>query len=359
VYKFICKSVFRDISFDRARNTGIGSSWLVLKIFVLILLTASCSRQVPQNGLLIAVSIPPQEWFVSRIAGEKANVMVLAGPGQNPHNYEPGPKQIQSLVSARAWILSGTEFEISLKPKIAALFPNLLIVDGTEGVRFRMLADHEHDDCDSDEHDHDGNHSLAAVDIHEHSSLELDRHTWLGRDPAKILAAHIRDTLSLLDEINAGYYSEQCESLVREIDNEFDRLKIVLAPLAGRDVYVYHPSFGYFLDEFGIQQEAVETGGKEPGPRELSRLIEKLKKEEAAVLFVQTQFPSNAAKTVADITGMDLIPFDPLAQDWLLNIRHMGKALEKLALEISGLNNQGNSKQCFIINAVSPDGTKP
>ena len=279
---------------------------------IFILLFSACSRQKSNDGLLIAVSIPPQAWFVSQIAGDKAHAMILVGPGQNPHSYEPTPKQIQSLASAHAWILSGTEFEISLRPKISVLFPNLLIVDGTKGVQFRFMEEHD----DDDDHHHSNGHSL-----------ELDRHTWLGREPAKILGMHIRDTLSSVDSENREFYHEQCEILIRLIDEEFDKLKIILEPLKGRNVFVYHPSFGYFLDEFDIHQEAVETGGKEPSPRALNDLIAKLNEEQAAAIFVQTQFPVSAARTLAAAVDAELLSLDPLAENWLENIRNMGRTL--------------------------------
>ena len=248
-----------------------------------------CSRQAAQTTdtrPLIAVSILPQQWFVERVGGGRVRTLALAGPGQNPHNYEPSPKQISALAEAGAWILSGAEFEISLCPKIEKLFPRLPIVDGTDG---------------------------------------------LGAGAAKILAAHVKDTLSLLDPAGAAIYAENCAALEREIDEEFGRLRRELAPLAGRNVFVYHPSFGYFLDEFGIRQEAVETGGKEPGPKDLSRLIALAKQERAAAIFVQAQFPVNAAKTVAEAAGAELVSLDPLAPDWLANIRRMGEALQKAA----------------------------
>ncbi|MDR1836032.1 MAG: zinc ABC transporter substrate-binding protein [Treponema sp.] len=280
-----------------------------------LLMTAACSRQTQQDGLLIAVSIPPQAWFVSQIAGDNVRVLILAGSGQNPHNFEPAPKQIQALSCAGAWILSGVEFEVSLLPKIISVFPDLLVVDGTQGVKFRTLEEHDFDD---DHNDRD----------HHNSSLEVDRHTWLGREPAKILAAHVRDTLSLLDSENQMYYREQYEKLTSLIDDEFDMLSAALAPLSDNRVFVYHPSFGYFLDEFGIRQAAVETGGKEPTPRELYNLVAGLKKEKAAAIFVQAQFPVNAARTLAAAVDAELINLDPLAQDWLENIRLMGAVLK-------------------------------
>ncbi|MDR0290924.1 MAG: zinc ABC transporter substrate-binding protein [Treponema sp.] len=282
-------------------------------ILCLIAILQGCQRQDSRQRNssaepTIAVSIVPQEWFVSRIGGDRVRTLVLAGPGQNPHNYEPTPKQISGLAEAKAWILSGTEFEISLLPKIGRLFPALTIVDGTAGVTFRRMDVHEDDDHDDFEHG-------------------IDRHTWLGSQAAKILAGHIRDTLSAIDPDGAEQYGENCRILSQDIDAEFDALRRELAPLRGSTVYVYHPSFGYFLDEFGINQEAVETGGKEPGPRELARLIARAKEERPHAIFVQAQFPVSAAKTVADAVGAATIALDPRAPDWLANIRLMGDAL--------------------------------
>jgi zinc transport system substrate-binding protein len=295
------------------------SMTLLLKLLIVLICFSlgfgGCSRgnrvahNEPAEGtILLAVSILPQAWFVSRIGGENVRTLVLAGPGQNPHSYEPTPRQINDLAKAQAWILSGAEFEITLHPKIESLFPALPIIDGTEGVTFRKLEEH------GDDHD-------------------IDRHTWLGRKPAKILAAHIRDTLCAIDPEGAGQYAENYQILEGEIETEFAALRRELAPLWGRNVFVYHPSFGYFLDEFGLRQQAVETGGKSPGPRDLNRLIALAKQEKPAAIFIQSQFPVNAAKTVADAAGAELVSLDPLAPDWLANIRIMGEALKSVKSE--------------------------
>jgi zinc transport system substrate-binding protein len=267
---------------------------------------------------LVAASILPQSWFIERVGGDRVRTMVLVGAGQNPHSYEPTPKQMAALAEARIWILSGAEFEIGLRPKIEALFPGLVIVDGTGGVIFRSLEAH------------DGGYGDGVVGLDDDSS-NMDRHTWLGSEPAKIMAAHIRDALSRIDEGGASLYGKNCAALVRDIDAEFGRLREELAPLRGSVIFVYHPSFGYFLDEFGIIQEAVETGGKEPGPRDLVRLMEDARREGAAAIFVQAQFPVQAARTAAESIGAELVALDPLSPDWLANIRLMGEALKKAA----------------------------
>jgi zinc transport system substrate-binding protein len=241
-----------------------------------------------------------------------------------------------ALARARTWILSGAEFELALRPKIEALFPGLPLVDGTAGVQFRALEEHAdeaaaHEDGLSDnDHGHDDG---------------IDRHTWLGREPAKIMAAHILTALIDLDPDaeNQALYRENYRALIQDIDREFDRLREELAPLRGTVVLVYHPAFGYFLDEFGIRQEAVETGGKEPTPRALARLITTARERRPRAIFVQAQFPTQPARAVADTLGADLLALDPLAPDWLLNIRRMGAALTGPARQ--GLARQGLALQ--------------
>jgi zinc transport system substrate-binding protein len=264
---------------------------------------------------VLALSILPQSYFASRILGPeeeaRVRIMTLVGPGQNPHSYEPTPRQMADLAAARAWVLSGTEFEIALRPKVEALFPRLVIIDGTAGVRFRALTAGE---LDGD--DHEGG---------------IDRHTWLGHKPARIMAGHILAALYEIDSPGEAAYRKNYQALISDMDREFGALREKLSPQRGRVVFVYHPAFGYFLDEFGILQEAVEIDGKEPTPRALNSLIERARREGAAAIFVQAQFPVNTAKTAARAAGAVLAPLDPLAPDWLANIRLMGEVLRQNA----------------------------
>jgi zinc transport system substrate-binding protein len=313
---------------DKFRPPGLA---LGVALIALAGILASCGGKTGVSGRadnrpVLVVSILPQSYFAERITGEgaeaRARIMTLVGPGQNPHSYEPTPRQMADLATAKAWVLSGTEFEIGLRPKVEALFPRLPIIDGTAGVRFRTLAAGEaahdgdaHDDGD-DGDDHDGG---------------IDRHTWLGHKPARIMAGHILAALYDIDTPGEAFYRKNYQALIADMDREFGALRETLSPLRGRVVFVYHPAFGYFLDEFGIIQEAVEIDGKEPSPRALNILIERARQERAAAIFVQAQFPVNTAKTAADAAGAVLVPLDPLAPDWLANIRSMGEILRQNA----------------------------
>lgn len=259
---------------------------------------------VPEKPV-VAVSILPQQFFVERIGGDAVDVLVLVGPGQSPHSYEPTPRQLEKLSRASVWILSGTDFEEALLEKVRSRFPSLPVVDGTGGVNFRHLDEHHGD--------------------HEHT---VDPHTWLGRNPAKILARHVLESLSRVDPENKTTHETRYSALVSEIDSVFDSLAKTLAPLKGTTVLVYHPAFGYFLDEFDLRQEAVETGGREPTVRTLAALVEEAREEQAKAIFVQEQFSRDSVNRIADELGIPVVPLDPLSGDWLENIRRMGHSLE-------------------------------
>ncbi len=295
----------------------------IAAIGLVLALSGAYARDTGNNDasnarITVAVSILPQRYFLERIGGNRVTALTLVGPGQSPHSYEPTPSQMAALAGARIWILSGTDFEEGLRPAVAAQFPKLRIVDGTEGIAFRKLQDYERE-SDGHEHEEEGDH---------HDS-NIDRHAWLGHEPSKIMAGHIRDALSSVDPAGKSFYDSNCAALVGDIDAAFADLKVSLAPLSGKSVMVFHPSFGYFLDEFGIKQSPVETGGKEPTAKALAALIAKAKADRVPAIFVQAQFPVNAARTIGAQAGAKVVMLDPLAPDWLANIRRIGEALGK------------------------------
>ncbi|MDY0303816.1 MAG: zinc ABC transporter substrate-binding protein [Sphaerochaeta sp.] len=285
------------------------STSIVLLILLPALLFGGGSQEAHSEKPIVAVSILPQAFFVDSIAKEYVQVVTLVGEGQNPHSYEPSPSQMAQLAKASLWLLSGTDFELALKGKVAKLYPSLPIIDATEGMVLRTLEEDDH-------HDHDG--------------LNIDRHSWLGHDQAKVLLANTTQALqTLVDREAASVIADRSAALAQEIDETFRELEEELRPLSGTTVFVYHPSFGYFLDSFSIKQEAVETGGKEPTAKDLERLITLAKGQGAKAIFVQKQFPAASAQRVAQAVGATVVALDPLAYDWLANIRVMGAALKE------------------------------
>ena len=305
-------------TFDTFSGWGKGGAIATLAVLILLAsspLWAAGTQATPT----VVVSVLPQSEFISRVGGDRVKVLTLVGPGASPHSYEPTPRQMAELSGASVWFTIGVEFENALLPKIKALYPSLKIVDSSKNVVFRTLEAHSHGDESA---------GVAAVD-----ESGRDPHIWLGLDAVKVQLAAIRDGLSALKPGDAAFFRASHDAYVKEIEAVFASLRKDLAPLRGSTVFVYHPSFGYFFDHFDIIQEAVEVGGKEPTQKTLADLIKLAREDKAKVIFVQKQFPAAAAGTVARAIGGVVVEIDPLAADWLENIKAMGGALKSSLLK--------------------------
>ena len=88
---------------------------------------------------------------------------------------------------------------------------------------------------------------------------------------------------------------------------------------------VFHPAWGYFAQAYGLEQVSIEIEGKEPKPAELARLIEHAKERGIKLIFVQSQFSSQTAETIARSIGGQIALVDPLAPNWANNLREVAR----------------------------------
>ena len=135
--------------------------------------------------------------------------------------------------------------------------------------------------------------------------------------------------LSAADPENAAFYRENGENLKKEIQKVADEVTAELKDFAGKSFVIYHPSFGYFADRFGLKQLPLEIEGKEPSAEEMAKVVDFIKQNNAKVIFMQAQLPDTVAKSVAEETKTRVVTLDPLAENVLENIK-------KTANEIKG-----------------------
>lgn len=324
--------------------------WGALATTLLTFATLTDAYAAEPPTLHVVVSVLPQQSFVARVGGEHVAVEALVGPGQSPHAYEPTARQVAALADAAVYFRTGVAFEAGIVPRIQRMFPALPIVDLRQGVPLRHFttresASHDHEHEHAEEHEHaddthdDHAHETPAADpnLPRDDDHTVDPHIWLSPRLVKIQVATIAKTLARLDAAHADEYRANARKLQAELDTLHDELAKQLAPLKGRPVFVFHPAFGYFLDEFGLEQVPVEVEGKEPTARQLVTLIERAKRENVRVIFVQPQFAEKSAAALARAINGAVVAIDPLAEDELSNLRRIGAAvkagLEKSAAE--------------------------
>jgi zinc transport system substrate-binding protein len=261
-----------------------------------------------QSGSLRAfVSILPQKDFVERVAGARVEVSVLVGPGQSPATYEPTPGQIARLASARVYFRIGVPFEAAWLGRIRAAGPALEIVDTAAEIRRRAVD------------------QVTAGGAPAEGGPE-DPHVWTDPALVKTMARAIRDALARLDPTHADEYARNEVAFEADLDALDAEIRRRLSAARGRAFLAFHPSWGYFADAYGLRQIPIESGGKEPGPRTLAAVVERAKALGVRVVFVQEQFSRRTAEAIAQEIGARVVVVDPLAGDYLSNLRSVAES---------------------------------
>lgn len=314
----------------------------LISIFI-ALLSVFLSNAFAADKLPVFVSIVPQKYIVQQIGKELVDVQAMVQPGASPATYEPKPKQMADLLKTKIYFAIGVPFESAWLEKIAATSPKMKVVHTDHGIeKLAMAAHHHHDDDavyhgsehhEEGDHDHEkgghhgepehepGHEPEHEKDHHEHAGL--DPHIWLSPPLVKIQA---RAVLAALEEADPGHGSVY-EANFREFASRIDQLdadlKKTFAGKQGLRFMVFHPAWGYFAHAYGLKQIPIEIEGKDPKPAQLKALVQHARKNGIRVVFVQPQFSTKSAGLVAREIGGQVAFADPMAEDWMANLREV------------------------------------
>jgi zinc transport system substrate-binding protein len=267
--------------------------------------------------LPVFVSIAPQKYFLEQIGKDLVDTQVLVQPGASPHTYEPKPSQMQALSKAEIFFSIGVTFENAWLNKIASSNPGLRIVRTDENIhKISMQGHHHHDDNGHKHH-------------HHHHGIP-DPHIWLSPPLVKIQALSILNALQQVDPSNSTKYEANYKDFIAEIDLLHSELTQIFSEKEGTPFMVFHPSWGYFADTYGLKQVPIEVEGKDPKPAQLMEVIKYARENNIKVIFVQPQFSSRSAEMVAKEIGGEVVSIDPLALNWSENLRQVGLIFENI-----------------------------
>jgi len=262
--------------------------------------------------LKIFVSIPPQQWLVENLAGDLAASEMLLGGGQDPHTFEPTPRQIGGLSKAQLYLTIGMTFEHHISTKLGQTNSTLKIIDTSHGIKKLTEPDHSHSEHSADDH---------------RSNSGYDPHIWLSPINLIEIARNITMALIGADGNNQDLYEEKFTKLEHRLLQLHENIKTKLAPYTGAHFFVFHPAFGYFANEYHLHQVPIEIEGKLPSPKQLFRIVSQARSQNIDVLFVQPQFDPSSAQAVAQAINGEIIILDPLARDIIANIDLMADAI--------------------------------
>jgi len=266
------------------------------------------------NRMKVTVSILPQKYFVEKIGGDLVDISVMVLPGSSPATYEPKPKQMVKLTESRIYFAIGVSFEEVWLKKFTGVNPEMRIIATQNGIEKIPMKRHLHDDKER-------NHwkAVAGTGI-------KDPHIWLSPPLVMLQARNILDGLLKIDPTNRKIYEANYKSFVTELVDLDLKISDLFTDTGQRARFmIYHPAWGYFAKAYDLIQIPVEMEGKKPTPKGLQQLILNAKRDGIKVVFVQPQFSTKNAHTIAKAIGGRVVFADPLAFDWAKNLLRVAR----------------------------------
>ncbi len=277
------------------------------KVFPLILLAslllAACgapaaSSSTSSSKLKVVASTTIVGDVVAQVGGDLIELTVLFPPGADPHTFEPRPQDLAALSEAQVVVINGLDLEEALEPALEANVKGT-IVHASEGIEVLAFEgkEHEGEEHQGEEHHHEGG----------------DPHTWTDPNNVIVWVQNIAAALAEADPANAKAYQANAEAYVAAL-TELDgwiRTQLAQIPAERRKLVTDHRAFGYFVDEYGLEQVGALVGSfstnAAPSAQELAALEDKIKEQGVPAVFVGKTVNPALAEQVAQDTGVKLV----------------------------------------------------
>jgi len=233
------------------------------------------------------------------IGGDKVKVDSLGKGYQDPHFIQAKPSFMMKAKNADLFMRVGLELEIGYEE---------LIIDGSRNQKIRFGTPGHLDVSEG----------VGLLEVP--TTTKVDRsmgdihsmgnpHYWLDPENVKIVAYNIANRLSELSPDNAAYFQENLAAFDKKMDEKMAEWQKKMEPFRGRKIAIYHRSWPYFADRFGliVACELEPKPGIPPSPGHLKEVIDIMKRDKINVILMEVFYDEKPAHFVAGQTGAKVI----------------------------------------------------
>ena len=261
---------------------------------------ATTSDSVVAGLPVIAVTYSVIGDIVSQLVGDNASVNVVIPDGQDPHDFQPSAKDIETINNAALVVSNGLEFEEGLEEvleNIADSGGNIFMIG--EHITVRKIEEGDQDDEDhaEEEGDEDGDKHAGG-----------DPHLWLS--PATMLEMLPALTTALGEAIGADL-SESSASLTAKLQNLDGEVESIIGSLGECNLVSGHDEMGYFADRYGCEVIGVIipsfTTTSEATAGELAELKKQVEQNNVPAIFTGLGVSPDTSTQLAKELGIKAV----------------------------------------------------
>ena len=245
-------------------------------LIIIIAMITSCknNKQVDNDKIQIYTSIYPMYDFTKKIVNDKANVINIVGPGEEPHHFEINTKDMAKIINADLIIYNGGGMEHWIESLIEA------------------------------------QKNLKTINTSQNIIEENDPHFWLSPKKAKIQMQNIKNAVVEIDFENSEYYNSNYNFYAKKLDELDEKIKNSLQNITNRYLVVTHPAFSHFAEEYNFKEIAISRD--EADLKRVADIINFIKTNNIKAIFVEEFSNDKLIQSVANETGANIFELNPI-----------------------------------------------
>lgn len=290
-------------------------------------MTLSALAGARAEGLNVVATFSIIGDFARNVGGDRVTVTTLVGPDGDAHVYEPTPQDAKAMAKADVVLVNGLHFEGFLQRLVETSGTHAAVAELTKGVKpleFKAEFAEEEEGSEAADGGHD-----------DHAHGNVDPHAFQSIANARIYVANVADAFCAADAAGCDGYRANAAAYTQKLDAAERDVKegIAAIPAAKRTIITSHDAFGYFEHEYGLTFRAPEgiSTEAEPSAADVARLIDQIRQEKAAAVFVENITNTRLIEQIASETGLKiggtlysdaLSPADGPAPTYLDMMRH-------------------------------------
>ena len=265
---------------------------------------ATTTDSVVADLPVIAVTYSIIGDIVSQLVGDNATVNVVIPDGQDPHDFQPSAKDIETINNAALVVSNGLEFEEGLEEVLENI--------ADSGGNIFMVGDHitvrkiEDGDEHSDEEDED--HADEKSDEHSDEHTGGDPHLWLS--PATMLEM-LPALTTALSEATGADLSAEATDLTTKLQVLDGEVESIIKSLDECKLVSGHDEMGYFADRYGCEVIGAIipsfTTTSEATAGELAELKKLVEQNKVPAIFTGLGVSPDTANQLAKELGIEAV----------------------------------------------------
>ncbi len=218
---------------------------------------------------------------VAQVGGDLIDLTTLMGPGQDPHSYKPGARELTAVADAHVIFINGWDLEESLVQDLENIGEGAVIVPVSASIE------------------------PLEMPPNPKGITGADPHVWMSTHSVEQWTENIHTVFSTLDKVNAAAYAANAENYQAELADldAYAQEQLAAIPADQRVLVTNHRAFSYFARDYEFELLGTVIPGlsslAEPSADDLVDLVGKMESHGICSIFTETTVSDQLAQVVA------------------------------------------------------------